>query len=1041
MDELRKEIDQSQKKITKVLDKVDFEAKNDPKEIFGAKVDDFQNHLEDAGLSDEQKEALYKKLDDFIDNEILSKLDVATKDELLQMAVDLESELTELSGGIYKVERVKEVDTKLKGYSKDFELISNEMLGINKKIQGLKVIDVEKPLIEALKLSGDFFRGSSFDEAYSGALDFFVRSNEAIKDLEKELRDKSAKQVELKKEIYSLLYDKARLSGKSGDDVLLNLYNDLGRNVPDRLKPNLDSAIENRLSDSDLSGFERLCLDGKYRTALEYYVQHSLKEELTTEKSSLTAIDIAELHEYSIKPYNKKKRELKVGGFRKPFMGETLVKDGYISLVMPRKGAENHPKGLITLVKKMPDGSYSCFNVNQNGELFLEDIDALPKGAPLTSAADIFSKKDVAQAKETRDGNRKDLSALVDKLPNLNNLNKASSFLMDDFLPLQNIVAAASKGKKSKDFVGQIKKATKVVYGKSSHTLGLLRKDIQEVKRELALLKRVPQGFKDEFETKIMQMEKAYSGLLKVIESEQVEKFCENVLNPAWSEDDLEKWLSKDGVIMLFTIVTAVTATAVLAAGTGGVSLVAAWCFKKALLSSFVMTAGGLVGSEVGQMASEAYGEYLNEGLHNPRGASYSDPTLFGKYLSGGTVLDPKTGQYKKVSGANLAKSYGGNFVISWLTVFGAMKLGKVLGEKLSEFALKHKEVASLKGGLAKMLDKIPRFQTKEIELLNKEGMESFTKMLGKEYLEELGQEGIQDAMKKCSKTTGYLSSVYFAMHAKSKLKLSGIDIKQEGKPEKVGGVFTHNFSMDGNDLIVSEAAIVKSLSEQGFDVKILDDGTINAKTAHEGAGVKYVMNFKTDKVLDPESKADVLAKSESDRAQVEANLNIDDSDGGTARISGLESSLVESSLLASGQKLSDADKAVVLKMHHLGGSGKENLREKLAIAIEHGKSKSPQERKQWKKVYKHALQQGFAGTLTVSDYLNMSPDQVLLLTEQEGDSILSTEQDSSSKKVEATVKKLQENEEFKDFDEKTIREAVESSKSPEQWLRKKRGA
>lgn len=101
---------------------------------------------------------------------------------------------------------------------------------------------------------------------------------------------------------------------------------------------------------------------------------------------------------------------------------------------------------------------------------------------------------------------------------------------------------------------------------------------------------------------------------------------------------------------------------------------------------------------------------------------------------------------------------------------------------------------------------------------------------------------------------------------------------------------------------------------------------------------------------------ADVGVIGRDIAASVKANLALDDSDNGALRRQALEESL--------GEKLNDEDWDKVWEMHSLGGHGKINLRQKLKIAVEHWKTKPQGEREEWEKIYKHALREGFAGSL-----------------------------------------------------------------------------
>ncbi|MBI4232389.1 class I SAM-dependent methyltransferase [Candidatus Peregrinibacteria bacterium] len=65
------------------------------------------------------------------------------------------------------------------------------------------------------------------------------------------------------------------------------------------------------------------------------------------------------------------------------------------------------------------------------------------------------------------------------------------------------------------------------------------------------------------------------------------------------------------------------------------------------------------------------------------------------------------------------------------------------------------------------------------------------------------------------------------------------------------------------------------------------------------------------------------------------------------------------------GELLSDEEWDVIWSMHMLGGSGREHLNEKVAIAHSYAAKLSESARPRWRKIYKFALQKGYAGFLS----------------------------------------------------------------------------
>jgi hypothetical protein len=719
---------------------------------------------------------------------------------------------------------------------------------INKKhdrLARLKKQDVTSGLKQALEFNDSWAVNAEKD------VDWFVEAirkrDRDIASIAKTVDGLESKMIDLKQTLYLNLYSGAVASGADTDSILLSAFDDLGSDAPSSLKTHIEDACQRRIADPASSEFDKLFYAGKYQEALALLSKSN--EALGTIKEGRSEVytdsEIWDLYERSAYvEYGDIATQKKVWEARmvKGSFGAKKFSEGYVPLIKPGVTMDEFysDAGGCVLAKKREDGSISTYFVNSqgyalDGKSFSKFKDGNEHIVTPATAHESAKKSQEIQI---------NLGKLMGKMQSFEDLKAASQTVHDQFMPLQELFASAAGGKKTKDFVRLAKDyALKL---QSSNALAILRTRISGARRDLELLKKLPSGYRDQFENQILEMEKSLTRMTDMVDKGLIDNICDKVLDKSYSEDDLMSWVVKEGIVIASAIVVAVSVV-VLAIPTGGVG-------SMGVLSMALTAAGGaagaIVGSEVGYIISEHVG-----------GDGYNNKSLLGNYLEGNEMFDPETGSLRPINGVDLAKTYGKEFAMAFVTTFALLGAGSLAGKALSEFALANAAseggvlgIQTLKGGLARLLLRIPKLKPHQVDLLTQKGMGQVLKRLGTEVLEEFGEETVESMALRLGEVNGFVASLYFCLNT-SRVKYSlgkfdaSIDTSIQGD---FGAIST--FSFDVAHASDVEAQVRSAYEGAGFTVTTNPDGSIvceNILTLKDGSKktAKMVFNPTTDSV------------------------------------------------------------------------------------------------------------------------------------------------------------------------------------------------
>lgn len=710
---------------------------------------------------------------------------------------------------------------------------------LQEKLEKLQKLKPYKLLEEAVKLNDSWFADASW--SIDQSVHTSRQVNKYIGETKETLEKSLGEILEFKQSLYLNLYFKVKSEGGDTDALLVAIFEDLGDNVPETIKGEVEAAKARKIAAPETSEFDKLFYQGKYQEAMNLLASQNRGRD-TVGNESWGKFNDAEIYSmYRDIIDNKSGANAGTSATLTKLLGRNFagdkLKEGYIPLFrFNNKGqilgdSVNSVDGYV-IAKQREDGSLSVHQVN---------FDGWPVGergfVPSHEAKEHIITPTGAERSEVLGGEiETNFGRLTSKVPSFNRLAKASEDIRDKFIPLQQLFVAGAAGKKTADFVAHAKSYAREIKG--STALADLKANINEARSDLALLKSLPSGSTEKFEAQIREMEQAFSQITKLVEGGTIDYFCDQVINPSFSEDTAGSWLIKEGIVMLSAIAVAVTAVVVVMAvvGTGGIAGIAGLA-----LVSAVSGAGVIIGSEVGHVISEKVGEWAY-------GDEFTNRSLLGKYLKDEKMLDPKTGELRPIDGMDLGKVYGQQFAIAFITTFGLLVAGRIVGLWLSKFATNNANVGGLSGRAAELLNKLPRFKPQELDLLAKSKGKNLATRILKEFFEETGEESVEAIAERLHPVSGFFAQLAFCVSGgKVKYALGKHRVAMEGT-QQTGNEVLSTFKYDVSQSDSIPSAIKTAYEAQGFKVTIDPDGTVRAEseiTLKNGETAKAITVFK----------------------------------------------------------------------------------------------------------------------------------------------------------------------------------------------------
>lgn len=277
-----------------------------------------------------------------------------------------------------------------------------------------------------------------------------------------------------------------------------------------------------------------------------------------------------------------------------------------------------------------------------------------------------------------------------------------------------------------------------------------------------------------------------------------------------------EAWRSKDGLILLASVVAAVAATAALTFFTGGAFLLT---LPGILAASATGAAAGIVGAEG---AKELLYQYHNRwgGASNGQ-YRYTDGSRLLNYLRDHKIYDAETQQFVNMGFLkDVANPYAQEFFYAFMTSAAAMGVGTVAGKFLSTLAqnstIVHKlaENSVICNAIMKKMSGLTYAakQTQSFEELIKDGLKEFISELNDEILEN----GVSVGLSRFDKRLAFLGT-FAVSAAKGFRPLRGGNI---GYDSRTSTAEVRAWALDQGYNIVSERKGI-------FDVKTTDGSTL----------------------------------------------------------------------------------------------------------------------------------------------------------------------------------------------------------------------
>jgi hypothetical protein len=650
------------------------------------------------------------------------------------------------------------------------------------------------------------------------------------------MRQKSEETVtKLEKEITGLLISnfesQSQLRGNHGEssmDLMMELYERLPNDCPSYVKEVLKQTVK---QDPGMSEFDKLFYSGQNKEAFD------LLAEQNEGRTKIPGIQGVFGEHDVISSYKRFKgsREVETlkGKLQKGSFAATKFSEGYIPIPAKNIGEENL-RGIF-LVKEQADGSLTYILVTQGGEQLT--YEGAPKAIQPIGEEHTLSKEKITEIESQDSEIQKNAERVIAHSPNFKAMKDASAIINKEFAPIQRLLSQAKEGSKPEDFIRLLKEQARRV--KESSAIAKLSTVLDPAQQELDKIKAlIGTGITDEFEHKIGEMGKALSQVTTVVESNEIKQFCDYILSPDFEPDTFGRWALKSALPFVTTILAATTAV-ILACGTFGVGGIAGMALVAA-----AGALGGMAGHEMGTGISHIIGQsiYGRDSFYNK--------TLLGKYITEGKVLNPETGQYEDIKFSELAKIYGEQFVVGFVTTFVFLGLGKVAGSYLSKIATKHSVTAGWKGAAAKLLNKIPKLGKHEVDILEKHGFGEMSKRIGREFLEEMAEEGVEQTAERTHPALGFLASLYNSLDGRNtEYKLGKFNVVAESGATKSGtGELNTTWSYDASKMREFAATAMEVYGEKGSAIYHGADGTIIVKkscTLKDGTVVTNKMTFK----------------------------------------------------------------------------------------------------------------------------------------------------------------------------------------------------
>jgi len=576
--------------------------------------------------------------------------------------------------------------------------------------------------------------------------------------------------------------------GKDTRAVLLRMHDSFGDDVPDFIKPKIKEVLGGIQEDPNASEFHKLFYAGKYEEALRLLAKEN------DDRNKVPGIQgHMGLHDY-VAAYRKYKDNPKIAKLARMFKANgsyagKKIEEGYLPIpINRREDRRGRVKYQILLVRENPDGSLNHLCVQDNGD----QIGAYPDAPPIVQnfgAEHVITAEKMQEMENSDKAMKEKISMVIGKSPSFKAVRNAGAILNRQLGPMQSLFQSGMQGNKTEGFVNMLKVEAGKLRG--SKAIGQLRGNLAQARKELSALRSFSDaGMKDQFEKQIAQLEKQLSSITRIVEGSKINSICDRILDKDFDVDDFGRWALKTGLPWLVTIVAATAAVVItlstFGAGTpAGLALVAAVGVKgvglaTAATAAFVGTAAGMAANELVSAGTHVAGQAIY-------GDEFSNKTMLGKYITDEKVYNPKTDKYEKLEGSTVAKVYGKQFAMGFVTTFAMVGLGQLAGTYLAKFAAANLESASVaKSAAARLLQKIPRLGPQTVDVMKQHGLESMTRKVFKEALEELGEEGAQTVGERIDPKLGFLVSMYSCLNGGSmEYKLGEYDVVAEGSSAK----------------------------------------------------------------------------------------------------------------------------------------------------------------------------------------------------------------------------------------------------------------
>lgn len=793
-----------------------------------AKIQKIGDKIERSPLSDEHKKEVRKSFEEFVSlrarhvNDIDINMEIAleTVFDDIQMGLDefLEQE------DVHKLaEKIRERINQRERADMEIRAREAEMVKTDKELEDLAKRQASITTKQLPELFERLAYYTKENEKWT-----FLDEEKIIKDtvslinaaerisekFSKKIQEVGIRKVLLQQEIYLLKYHKLTISEKNTDELLLEIYDELGDASPRELKEKIEEARKRAVMSGNASEFDKHLYNGRYSEALQ--ALNAQNEELTRALhvgTSFSEYDVLQLHEKS-----KGKPNFGAGKFMKGGFAAGLLGQGYRSVQL-REGS-----GSALLIRENEDGSLSYVPVIDTGE-------QIRMGTVSLRIKIISGERRQGVLKE-HDELEKNVRRAISQNPNIQKVQKASSVIQQKVAPLYKLFQAGMEGGKTEDFVALAKRyAGDIQKSYNSGEIRDLRINAEQAKRDLEILSGFSVGVQDEFEKEISKYRQAMDQVIDAVDSPHLMRMCEQILRDDFTEDNFKSWFIKEGIVMLSAILVA-TAAVVITLGTCGLGGVAALA-----LVAGIGTVGGMAGAEFGYLISEEVGESVY-------GETFQNRSFLGKYAGEEEIFNPETGKYEKITLKQVAEVYGQQFVMGFVMTFALLGLGQIAGQSLLKFAVRHEFSLGAKGVLSRLIYRLPKMRAREIDMLEKKGIKNILYKINREFLEELREEGLQSTANQIDGKAEFLVSVYNCLNGgKVELSLGKYAVVAEENRSVVNEEqhqIINTFSYHSLAETELTAEVKAKYEAEGFKVEV-KDGEITCTKKMTGKGKKKV--------------------------------------------------------------------------------------------------------------------------------------------------------------------------------------------------------